>query len=90
VGQRTAGFGIGHYVNVPNLLDGGDVAAPNRAFFNPQTSAFEIENYGVMPDIQVAWTPAAWRSRRDPQLERAVQLAMTALKKIPIRLLKRP
>lgn len=90
VGQRTAGFGIGHYVNVPNLLDGGDVAAPNRAFFNPQTGAFDIENHGVAPDIQVAWTPTAWRLRRDPQLERAVQVAMAALKKITIRPVKRP
>jgi tricorn protease len=83
VGKRTAGFGIGHYVNVPNLLDGGDLAAPNRAFFNPRTGAFETENYGVQPDIQVAWSPADWRLGRDLQLERAVQVAMEALKKIP-------
>jgi tricorn protease len=83
VGQRTAGFGIGHYVNVPNLLDGGDVAAPNRAFLNPRTGAFDIENNGVTPDIQLAWTPADWRAGRDVQLERAVQVAMAALKKNP-------
>lgn len=83
VGQRTAGFGIGHYVNVPNLLDGGDVAAPNRAFINPRTGAFDIENNGVTPDIQLAWTPADWHRGRDTQLERAVQVALDALKKIP-------
>ena len=83
VGQRTAGFGIGYYVNVPNLLDGGDVAAPNRAFLNPRTGAFDIENNGVTPDIQLAWTPADWRAGRDVQLERAVQVAMAALKKNP-------
>jgi tricorn protease len=83
VGKRTAGFGIGHYVNVPNLLDGGDVAAPNRAFINPRTGAFDIENNGVTPDIQLAWTPADWRRGRDVQLERAVQVALEALKKIP-------
>jgi tricorn protease len=83
IGKRTAGFGIGHYVNVPNLLDGGDVAAPNRAFINPRTGAFEIENNGVVPDIQLAWTPVDWRSGRDAQLDRAVQVALAALKKIP-------
>jgi tricorn protease len=83
VGKRTAGFGIGHYVNVPNLLDGGDLAAPNRAFHNPGTGAFEIENDGVTPDIQVAWTPSDWRAGRDRQLERAVQVALEALKKMP-------
>ncbi|HEX8709285.1 MAG TPA: PDZ domain-containing protein [Pyrinomonadaceae bacterium] len=79
VGKRTAGFGIGHYVNVPNLLDGGDLAAPNRAFLNPRTGEFEIENKGVTPDIEVAWTAADWRSGRDVQLERAVRAAMDAL-----------
>ncbi|HEX8843893.1 MAG TPA: PDZ domain-containing protein [Pyrinomonadaceae bacterium] len=91
VGKRTAGFGIGHYVNVPNLLDGGDVAAPNRAFFNPQTGAFDVENQGVAPDIQVGWMPADWRSGRDPQLEKAIQVAMEALRKLPQqRAVKRP
>ncbi|HYP53085.1 MAG TPA: S41 family peptidase, partial [Pyrinomonadaceae bacterium] len=83
VGRRTAGFGIGHYVNVPNLLDGGDVAAPNRAFINPRTGAFDIENNGVTPDVQVPWTPADWRSGRDAQLETAVRIAMEALTKVP-------
>ena len=85
VGRRTAGFGIGHYVNVPNLLDGGDVAAPNRAFINPRTGAFDIENHGVTPDVHVPWTPADWRAGRDPQLERAVQIALEALRKVPPR-----
>ncbi|HEV2764769.1 MAG TPA: PDZ domain-containing protein, partial [Pyrinomonadaceae bacterium] len=85
VGRRTAGFGIGHYVNVPNLLDGGDVAAPNRAFINPRTGAFDIENHGVTPDVEVPWEPADWRSGRDAQLERAVQVALDALKKFPNR-----
>ncbi len=83
VGKRTAGAGIGGFLNMPGLLDGGRVLAPNRAFFNPRTGALDIENYGVAPDIEVENTPRSWRAGRDLQLERAVQVALEELKKNP-------
>lgn len=81
VGKRTAGAGIGGYLPMPRLIDGGQINASNRAFFNPRKGTLDIENYGVAPDIEVENTPAAWRAGRDLQLEKAVQVALEALKK---------
>jgi tricorn protease len=83
VGKRTWGGGIGGYVGMPPFVDGGQMLAPNRAFYNPRKGALDIENHGVAPDIEVDNTPAAWRAGRDPQLERAVQVAIEELKKNP-------
>jgi tricorn protease len=83
VGKRTWGGGIGGYVSMPELLDGGRMLAPNRAFFNPRKGILDIENHGVAPDIEVEFTPAAWRAGRDPQLEKAVQVALEELKRNP-------
>jgi tricorn protease len=90
VGQRTFGAGIGGYVNIPELLDGGGISAPNRAFFNPKKGVLDIENNGVAPDIAVELTPADWRAGRDPQLEKAVQVALESLQKNPPVAPKRP
>jgi tricorn protease len=83
VGKRTWGGGVGGYVDIPELLDGGRLLAPNRAFYNPLTGALDIENRGVAPDTEVELTPALWRAGRDPQLERAVQLALEQLQSHP-------
>ena len=88
VGKRTWGglVGIGGY---PQLIDGGSVTAPHFAFYSPE-GKWEIENYGVAPDIEVEMDPKAWRAGRDPQLERAVEVVMEALKKNPPQKTKRP
>ena len=49
IGKRTAGVGIGPYFDVQELIDGGRVAAPNRAFYNPKKGIWDIENFGVAP-----------------------------------------
>jgi tricorn protease len=90
IGQRTYGAGIGGYVDIPELIDGGEVSAPNRAFFNPKKGVLDIENNGVAPDIAVEYTPADWRTGRDPQLEKAVQVALEALQKNPSVAPRRP
>jgi len=66
------------------------MAAPNRGFFNPKKGVWDIENYGVAPDIEVEFDPAAARAGRDPQLERAIQVALEELKKNPPASPKRP
>ena len=43
-----------------------------------------IENMGVAPDVEVEQDPALMRQGHDPQLERAVELAMEALAKKPL------
>ena len=39
-----------------------------------------MENRGVTPDYELEIMSPAWRAGRDPQLEKAVELAMDALK----------
>ena len=81
VGKRTWGGLVGIY-DYPQLMDGGGVTAPRLAFWNPE-GRWEVENHGVAPDIEVEMTPAACREGKDPQLEKAVQVVMDALKKNP-------
>jgi len=82
VGLRTGGGGIGPYVFTPNLIDGGFVQLPNRAAYNPDGSSWGVENWGIQPDFEVEITPRDWMSDRDPQLEKAVAVAMEELKKV--------
>jgi tricorn protease len=88
VGKRTWGglVGIGGY---PPLLDGGMVTAPHFAFWTPE-GQWEVENHGVAPDYDVDFDPKAAREGRDPQLEKAVELALEALAKNPPTRMKRP
>lgn len=88
VGKRTWGglVGIGGY---PTLLDGGTITAPHFAFWNPE-GTWDVENHGVDPDIEVEQDPEAVRAGRDPQLEKAVEVVMEALKKNPPPTHKRP
>ncbi len=83
VGKRTWGglVGISGY---PPLLDGGSVTAPSFAFYSPK-SEWEVENRGVPPDVEVEHDPYEVRLGRDPQLEKAVELVMDALKKNPLK-----
>ena len=88
VGKRTWGglVGIGGY---PALVDGGTVTAPHFAFYSPE-GQWEVENHGVAPDIEVDMEPVAWRAGKDVQLEKAVEVALTALQKNPVKKPQRP
>jgi len=88
VGKRTWGglVGIGGY---PPLIDGGSVTAPHFAFWSPE-GKWEVENYGTPVDVEVDLDPKAWREGRDPQLERAVDLALAELKRNPPPTLVKP
>ena len=88
IGKRTWGglIGIGGY---PVLVDGGSVTAPHFAFYSPE-GQWEIENHGVAPDIEIEMDPKAWREGKDPQLERAVEVVMAALKRNPPKKTPRP
>jgi tricorn protease len=82
VGTRTWGGLVGIY-NYPRLIDGGFVTAPRVAIYGLH-GQWEVENHGVAPDIEVENDPAAVAAGRDPQLEKAVQVTMDALKKNPV------
>ncbi|HKR26542.1 MAG TPA: S41 family peptidase, partial [Acidobacteriaceae bacterium] len=81
VGKRTWGglVGIGP---IPVLMDGGHVTSPSVAFFSP-SGQWEVENHGVDPDYVVEQDPKAMSEGHDPQLEKAVDLAMQELKAHP-------
>ncbi len=78
IGTRTWGAAVGIY-DWPQLIDGSSVTAPRVAFFNLK-GEWDIENNGVAPDVEVEFSPQAWRQGHDPQLERAVALVLDQLK----------
>ena len=82
VGTRTWGGLVGIY-NYPPLLDGGFVTAPRVAIYGLH-GEWEVENRGIPPDIEVENDPASVAAGHDPQLERAVQATLEALKKNPV------
>jgi tricorn protease len=88
VGKRTWGglVGVGNY---PPLMDGGTVTAPSFAFFNAE-GQWDVENKGVAPDIEVEQDPKLVAEGHDPQLERAVAVAMQQMKEHPVPEPRRP
>ncbi|MBK6722039.1 MAG: PD40 domain-containing protein [Acidobacteria bacterium] len=88
IGKRTWGGLIASF-RMPTLMDGGSITAPNGAVYGLD-GEWEVENYGVAPDIEVEFDPAAWRMGRDPQLERAVEWLLAEIKKDPPKEYKRP
>jgi tricorn protease len=88
VGKRTAGLGVG--ASAQDLIDGGRINVPDWGWYNPVKGIWDIENRGVAPDAELEITPADWRADRDPQLERAVEIALQELKKRPPAQPRRP
>jgi tricorn protease len=88
VGTRTWGGLVG-ILGFPELMDGGQITAPNLAFYDPD-KGWAVENEGVPPDVEVEMMPADVIAGRDPQLERAIAIVMDGLKKTPPVAVKRP
>jgi tricorn protease len=88
VGKRTWGGLVG-ILGFPTLMDGGQVTAPNLAFWTPE-EGFGVENVGVPPDHEVEMWPKDVIAGKDSQLEKAIELALEALKKEPPRKDERP
>ncbi|HXJ94398.1 MAG TPA: PDZ domain-containing protein [Terriglobia bacterium] len=81
IGHQTWGglVGIGGY---PVLMDGGRVTAPRWAIYGLD-GHWDVENHGIAPDIAVDMDPKLVREGHDPQLEKAVEVALELLKKNP-------
>jgi len=88
VGKRTWGglVGIGGY---PELIDGGSVTAPRAAIYG-LGGEWEVENRGVPPDVDVERDPAIVRLGKDPQLEKAIEVALKELAAHPLPTYARP
>jgi len=80
VGKRTWGGLVG-ILGFPEFIDGGSVTAPNVAIWT--NDGFVVENVGVAPDIEVEQWPADIINGRDPQLEKAIEVALQELAKNP-------
>jgi len=87
VGKRTWGGLVG-VLGFPEFIDGGSVTAPNVAFWDE--NGYGIENVGVPPDIEVEQWPKEVIAGGDPQLEKAIEVVMEALKSNPPEELSRP
>src|SRR5262249_55423833 len=70
------------YLTIHGPVVRGFVTAPRVAFWNPN-GTWDVENHGVAPDVEVEYDPKLVREGHDPQLERAVQVVMDAMKKTP-------
>ena len=87
VGKRTWGGLVG-ILGFPELMDGGTITAPNLAIWTED--GFIVENEGVPPDVEVEQTPADVIAGRDPQLEKAIAIALEQLAVHPAKRLTRP
>jgi tricorn protease len=83
VGTRTWGGLVGYNRTIP-MMDGGSVTAPEAGFWSTANGGeWIVENRGVDPDYTVEERPDLVVNGHDPQLEKAIELAMDALKKMP-------
>ncbi|MCH2196933.1 S41 family peptidase [Kordia sp.] len=87
VGKRTWGGLVG-ISGFPRFIDRGYVTAPHFAFWDE--NGFGIENVGVAPDVEVDQLPKDVIAGKDPQLEKAIEIALKQLKENPPTQLKQP
>jgi len=88
VGTRTWGGLVGIW-DVPDLVDGGYITAPRGGFYNLQ-GEWDVEGKGVAPDVEVEMEPRLVAAGHDPQLEKAVEVALGLLPEKGITLLPQP
>jgi tricorn protease len=99
VGVRTFGALVGNSHNIP-MMDGGSVTAPESGFWTVDEGGQWIaENHGVDPDYAVEDRADLVAGGHDPQLEKAIALALDGLKtyrpvpprpKYPSKVLEKP
>ena len=82
VGKRTWG-GLVHTADTPLFVDGGSMIAPRGGYFAAD-GHWAVENEGVAPDVDVENWPKDVAAGHDPQLERAVEVALEQLAKHPV------
>jgi len=77
VGTRTWGGLVGTW-DTPAFVDGGRMVAPRGGFYDVN-GEWAVEGEGVSPDFEVIQDPKSRISGRDPQLEKAVEVALKLL-----------
>ncbi|WP_323094393.1 S41 family peptidase [Aeromonas hydrophila] len=77
VGEPVPGTGTMVYAHTSRLIPGLAYGIPTLGLRNPDGTLYE--NQELIPDVQVALTPADMLAGRDPQLAAAVQAALALL-----------
>ncbi|MBN2415742.1 PDZ domain-containing protein [bacterium] len=88
MGQKTWGGLVG-YSGSPRLVDGGGMAVPQFAYVNNR-GQWDVEYYGVDPDIEAFDDPVMIYNGRQPMLEKAVDYILSELKKHPPKKIEKP
>ncbi len=79
IGERTWGGVVG--INPRTMLvDGTMITQPQFSFWFKDVG-FGVENYGTDPTIRLDYSPADYLSGKDPQLDRAGEIALALSKK---------
>ena len=81
IGKRTWGGVVGIWPRNP-LADGSITTQPEFSFWF-QDVGWGVENYGTDPDIEVDIAPQDYAEGRDPQMERAIAVALERLEAEP-------
>lgn len=82
IGTRTWGGVVG-IDNRFSLADGTGVTQPRYANWFSGGVGWSVENYGVDPDIEVAYPPHAYAAGRDPQLEYGIGALKEMIQELP-------
>ncbi len=72
--------GLVGILNGQRTIDNGMVHQPNNAFYGKE-GEWWVENRGAIPDILVEDDPNLVMAGRDPQLERAIEIALAQIEK---------
>jgi tricorn protease len=81
VGKRTWGGVIGIWPR-HGLVDGTVTTQPEFSFYFDDVG-WRVENYGTDPDIEVDNAPHDYARGADPQLDKAIEVALDVLSKHP-------
>jgi tricorn protease len=82
IGKRTWGGVIG--ISPRRMLADGSVTTQPEYSFWFKDVGWGVENYGTDPDITVEMAPQDYAHGRDPQLERAITVALERLAAEPV------
>ncbi|MBW8802954.1 MAG: PDZ domain-containing protein [Catenulisporales bacterium] len=82
VGARTWGGVVG-IDDFFGLVDGTSVTQPRFAFAFDSVGLYGLENHGCEPTVPVDFAPQDFAAGRDPQLDKAIEIALEALAKEP-------
>lgn len=77
VGKRTWGGVVGIWPR-HKLVDGSVTTQPEFSYWFVDVG-WGVENYGTDPDVEIEYRPQDWVNKKDPQLEKTIELIMSEM-----------